>query len=139
MLRVLLGLALVLIALPASAQTAEEWSRCLADGSKIPAEARVGYCTQLIQSGRLLTQNVRAAYWNRGVAYGTIGQYDKAISDYTQAIALQPTGAAYALRGYTYERKGARDQAIADYRTALRLSPDLDFAKQALTKLGVSP
>ena len=43
------------------------------------------------------------AYYNRGVAYGDLGQYQKEIDDYTRAIELDPQHAnAYFNRGITY-------------------------------------
>ena len=43
------------------------------------------------------------AYLNRGVAYGHKGQYDKAISEFTKAIEINPRDAeAYYNRGLSY-------------------------------------
>jgi tetratricopeptide (TPR) repeat protein len=140
--KVLMGLALALAALPALAQTSpEEWQRCqgVGIGASIPAEARIGYCTQLIQSGRLSTENIPRTYLNRGRAYYYNHQYDQAVADITHTIALKPSVDAYINRAGAYEKKGMRDQAISDYRAALGLNPNYDYAKQALTRLGVRP
>ncbi|MFZ1109035.1 MAG: tetratricopeptide repeat protein [Rhodomicrobium sp.] len=53
------------------------------------------------------------------------GDYDRAISDYNQAIRLKPDYAdAYNNRGNAYRAKGDNDRAIADYDQAIRLKPD---------------
>ena len=55
--------------------------------------------------------------------------YDKAVSHYTQAIALSPELAeAYINRGNAYYRKGEFDTAIQDYNTAIDLNPEFTGA-----------
>jgi tetratricopeptide (TPR) repeat protein len=127
MLRILIIMAVALIALPAWAYTPEEWDRCegVGTGAEVPAEARIAYCTQLIQSGQLTTADLSAAYNNRGNAYRTQGLTDQAIADHTQAIALNPNDAShYYNRGNEYIDKKLPDQAIADYTQAIALKPD---------------
>jgi tetratricopeptide (TPR) repeat protein len=52
------------------------------------------------------------------------GNYDRAISDYTEAIRLKPNYAkAYYNRGNAYREKGDYDRAISDYNEAIRLNP----------------
>ena len=65
------------------------------------------------------------AYYNRGNAYGDIGEYNRAIADYDTALALQP-GYVYALnnRGNAYVQKGEYERAMADFDAAIRLKPD---------------
>jgi tetratricopeptide (TPR) repeat protein len=64
------------------------------------------------------------AYNNRGNAYKSKGEYDRAISDYDQAIRLNPKLAiAYHGRGNAYNSKGDYDRAIADYNRTIRLDP----------------
>ena len=58
-----------------------------------------------------------------------IGQYDKAISDYTKAIETDPKFAvAYYSRGMAYRQKGQYDQAISDYTKAIETDPKLAMA-----------
>ena len=55
-----------------------------------------------------------------GCVYWRTAHYDRAIADFTNAIASKPDYAeAYYMRGSAYHFKGIRDQAIADYRAAL--------------------
>jgi tetratricopeptide (TPR) repeat protein len=65
------------------------------------------------------------AYQNRGVLFVATGEYDRAIEDSTQAIALAPDyHDAYHNRGNAYAGKGEYDRAIADYKKAISLRPD---------------
>jgi tetratricopeptide (TPR) repeat protein len=61
---------------------------------------------------------------NRGIAYGELGQYQRAIEDYTEAIRLKPDDAeAYYNRGNAYANLGQQPRAIEDYTEAIRLKP----------------
>ena len=54
--------------------------------------------------------------------------YDKAISDYTKAIGIEPNLAlAYLNRGLVYHAKGSYDQAISDQSKAIECNPKFDF------------
>jgi len=64
------------------------------------------------------------AYYNRGLAYLDEKDYDKAISDFTEAIRLDPKFDAYFHRGVAYAEKGDHDKAISDYTEAIRLEPN---------------
>src|SRR5262249_12990403 len=63
--------------------------------------------------------------WNgRGSTYGMLGQDDKALADFSQAIALDPNNAAaWGNRGYAHRALGRYDKACADYQKALVLAP----------------
>jgi tetratricopeptide (TPR) repeat protein len=63
-----------------------------------------------------------AAYNNRGFAYADQRKFDKAISDYNEAIRLNPNLAiAYNNRGIAYRRVGDHNKAHSDFATAKRL------------------
>ena len=50
--------------------------------------------------------------------------FDKAISDFTTAIRLEPKDAIlYLSRGIAFSARGQLDEAIADFTEAIRLSP----------------
>jgi tetratricopeptide (TPR) repeat protein len=62
------------------------------------------------------------AYWHRGEICRMKGDYDHAISDFSQAIKLDPKYAlAYDRRGQSYYGKHEYDLAMADYEKALKL------------------
>ena len=68
--------------------------------------------------------NVLIAYIDRGQGYSERRQYDQAISDYTQALEINPRYAeAYYNRGNAHGKKDLIDQAILDYTKALEVNP----------------
>ncbi|CAD8173218.1 unnamed protein product [Paramecium pentaurelia] len=69
------------------------------------------------------------AYYNRGNLYTNIGDKDKALSDYNQAILLDPDNAkAYYNRGNLYQTIGDKDKALRDYNQAIQLDPKFSIA-----------
>ena len=63
-------------------------------------------------------------YYNRGIAYANTGKIDRAVQDFTQAIALNPKFAdAYYNRGNAHSIKGEYDKAIRDYTQVIALNP----------------
>ena len=67
------------------------------------------------------------AYYNRGIAYRQLGNYNDAISDYSRVIRIDPDYAdAYYNRGNIYMIRSINRQedAIADYSRAIRIEPD---------------
>ncbi len=64
-------------------------------------------------------------YNNRGIAYASINDYDSAIGDFNQAIALDPDdAAAYNSRGLAYASIGDYEHAIEDFDQSIALDPD---------------
>jgi tetratricopeptide (TPR) repeat protein len=61
-----------------------------------------------------------ALHINRGVAYGRARQYDRAISEYSRCIQLDPQDPrAYWYRGCDYSRSGKTNEADKDLNKAL--------------------
>jgi tetratricopeptide (TPR) repeat protein/serine/threonine protein kinase len=64
-------------------------------------------------------------YYCRGNAYRKLGQWEKAIADYSEAIKLEPKHAsAWGGRGAVYcDRLGQPAQAVDDFSEAIKLAP----------------
>ena len=79
----------------------------------------------MIQSGRETAADRATAYRLRGVAYRDKGDLDRAITDFSEAIRLNPLlASAYHDRGVAYRAKGDQRRAIADHADAIRLDPN---------------
>ncbi len=66
---------------------------------------------------------------NRGLAYHHLGDYERAIADYTEVICLDPEYAyAYYNRGLAYRKLGDYENAIADCTEAIYLDPEYAYA-----------
>jgi len=77
------------------------------------------------------TSSDSAFYQKRGDDYTGRGEYDRAISDYTEAIRLNPQDAvAYYSRGFAYHYKNNQDRAFENYKTAIQLKSE--FALQPM-------
>jgi tetratricopeptide (TPR) repeat protein len=70
----------------------------------------------------------------RGLAHYELGEYDMAIADNNQALAISPNYAmAYNGRGVAYYRKGEMDKAVADMEKVLQYSDDPTLREHATT------
>ena len=66
------------------------------------------------------------AYVNRGNAYASSKQFEKAIVDFDRAIELNPFLAlAYKYRANAYSRLGEIERAIRDHNRALELEAEI--------------
>jgi lipoprotein NlpI len=83
----------------------------------------IKHCSAAIASGKLSGQALAQAHVYRGVEYAGKGDHERAISDYSAAILIDPKFAeAYHNRGTSWANKGEPDRAIADFDAALRLN-----------------
>ena len=70
----------------------------------------------------LLNPKPALAYYNRGLAYVTLGQHERAIQDFDEAIRLNPQYAeVYNNRGGAYEAIGKSIEAERDFAKAKEL------------------
>ena len=108
------------------AQTRDElWSRCRAT----EPDLSIGGCTAIIQLEQETTNDLATAFYNRGNAYSTKGDNDRAMRDYDEAIRLNPKFSdAFYNRGNVVLDKGDNDRAIRDYDEAIRLNPKFSDA-----------
>jgi len=88
------------------------------------ADVRIVACSALIAKGRDATADLSIPLNNRGLGYASKEEYDQAIRDYTEAIAINPNFAlAFSNRGVAYEAKGLFGPAIDDYSKAIAVDP----------------
>ncbi|KAH9615509.1 hypothetical protein KSS87_003007 [Heliosperma pusillum] len=81
------------------------------------------------------------AYYNLGVVYSEMMQYDTALTCYEKAALERPMYAeAYCNMGVIFKNRGDLESAIACYERCLAVSPNFEIAKNnmaiALTDLG---
>lgn len=107
-----------------SVTTTRAWANCQG-GEGIWAEMRVTGCNDVITSGKAVGPELAKAHYNRGNALLQKSEYNKAIEDYSKALALMPDDAA-AL----HERCWARallnidlEDALSDCNKALMIKP----------------
>jgi len=75
----------------------------------------------------LLSQSATASY--------RAGDYEKAITDYTEAIRINPNYYyTFYMRGAAYSQIGDLDRAIEDYNQSIRLSSTITFPAPYLNR-----
>ena len=122
-LLLLAGWLLCGVALGQSSPDAEKCAEASGPDETISA------CTRAITSGDLSAFNLTIAFYNRGTAWNSKGNYDRAIADFNEAIQLRPEYAlAYNNRGNAWGNKNDYERAIGDYSEAIRLNPKYALA-----------
>jgi tetratricopeptide (TPR) repeat protein len=87
---------------------------------RTPAEAAIAACSDVINA----SPKAVWAYTNRGLAYSSSGDQDRAIDDLDMAIGLDRGYArAYAIRATAFNGKGNWDRGIVDLTKAIELNP----------------
>lgn len=124
------GLALAL-ALPAAAQdggaAADRDIAALTEGCVQEEKIilRIESCTRLIRAAPESEGNLAWVFNNRGLAFETVRNFERALADYNTALLLDPTYAVgYNNRGNVHARLGDLDAAIADHSQAVEIDPD---------------
>jgi tetratricopeptide (TPR) repeat protein len=109
------------------AQTLKEWGQCSGEGKA--ADVVINACSGIIQAGQDGPRRLAIAFNNRGDAYKSSGEYDRALKDYEQALLFNPNFAsAYNNRGVIYGLKGDYDRAIREYGEAISLDKKFSAA-----------
>ena len=87
--------------------------------------------TRAIISGQLGAEALAVTFNNRGVAYGELGDFDRAIIDYNEALGLRPDDptsirnlrVGHVKRGVAAANLGESEKAVADFTKAIELDP----------------
>jgi tetratricopeptide (TPR) repeat protein len=75
------------------------------------------------------------AFNNRGLCYNKLKNYDRAVADFNQSIALNPkTASTFNNRGIVYYELKEYASAIADLNQAITLDPKFVSAHQNLSE-----
>lgn len=99
-------------------------------------EQAVELFTTAIVSGELDVEALAIAYNNRGVAYDQLGDYDRAVADYQEALSLKPDDpmsrrnlrVVLVRRGVALANTGEYQRALTDLSKAIELGPDKAIA-----------
>jgi tetratricopeptide (TPR) repeat protein len=113
---------------PAAWAADKAWSDC----TNSNVEISIAGCTKVLGRGAAETaENQAIAHHNRGLAFLSKGDGDRAIADLDRAIELKPDYSdAYLSRGFIYGSKGAYDKEIADESKAIEINPKAAIAYQ---------
>ena len=122
----LLGCALTLAAampVSARAESGQSFAWCKGQGNPT-IEQQIGACTALVEAKSGEARSRALNYFRRAGAYLRHQDFDKAISDFGDGLALDAGNrAAYYGRAIAYEAKKDTERAIADYGSAIELDP----------------
>jgi tetratricopeptide (TPR) repeat protein len=108
----------------------EKIAKCTTYESIIQTDARIAYCTAIIDAN--VQPGIKAtAFLHRGVARRDKGELERALADFSEAIDLfPPYAAAFVDRGVTYSQMKVYERAISDFDRAIVLMPSLPDAYQ---------
>ncbi len=105
--------------------TALDWFKKveeLWDGQKI---ANPEKAAEYLANAISLNPDYAIVYYNRGIAYKNVGQYQRAIDYFNAVIRLIPdNGDAYGNRGISFYNIGEYQRAIEDFNEVIRHRPD---------------
>lgn len=98
---------------------------CLAAASKPDDRYTIAQCSKVIDSRETEKGERCKALLERAAAHARVGQVDRAIADYDDALRVDPKQPdALNARGELWRGKGDARKALADFSAALKLKPD---------------
>jgi tetratricopeptide (TPR) repeat protein len=72
-----------------------------------------------------LNPNLSGAYFEQGISYGQLGDFDKALTLVDKALEMEPQNGLYLYgRGRVYLLAGKQDQAMEDFKNAAALDDE---------------
>jgi tetratricopeptide (TPR) repeat protein len=118
----------ILLAHVSYALTQQQIDQC--EGrARATAEEEIEACSAMLNSGKYKGSNLAIIYNNRCSAYHENSEYDKAISDCTQSLKINPSYAnAFYNRSLAKYRKEDYDGTIGDASSAIKLNSQYDKA-----------
>jgi tetratricopeptide (TPR) repeat protein len=130
--RIIAMLLASLLAAPAAAAGLDEVQAGNAAFTTGQFQIAVEAYTRGIQAGDLDADALAIAFNNRGVAFGELGDFDRAIRDYGEALRLRPEDKtsiknlriAHVRRGGAAAGRGDMDRALAEYSQAIQVDPN---------------
>ena len=103
------------------------------------SDEAIAACNRAIMSRDLSSLHLTITLYNRGTAWNSKGDHDRAIEDFSEAIRLRPEYAsAYNNRGNAWGKKGEyanRTTAYEPYMDAPRLAKQSLFALAGQVKI----
>jgi tetratricopeptide (TPR) repeat protein len=117
---------------------------CLAATGADDVEKAASVCAPVIENDKTAKPDLVKALIARGALFARHDQIDRAISDYSRAIQLDPSLAdVFNMRGELWLKKGDRPKAVQDFGVALMINPNHEKARanhkamaQELERLG---
>jgi tetratricopeptide (TPR) repeat protein len=120
--------SIVGISKTSEAQLSQAWTWCV-NKENASADLQIGGCTSVIQSGKETPANLAVAFTNRGNAHLRKKDSNAAISDYGEAIRLNPRYVhAHHNRGLAYAAIEIHHLAVTNYDEAIKLDPNFTSA-----------
>jgi Flp pilus assembly protein TadD len=91
---------------------------------------------ELLEDVTETAPTVTSAHIDLGIAYGMVGEFERAEQSIQTALKLNPRHpVAHNEMGIVFRKTGRFEEARASYETALRLHPDFHFARRNLAIL----
>lgn len=117
---------------------------CIAAAAGDDADKTIAACSTLIENDKTSRADRIKALIARAVAYDRKDMTDRAISDYSTVLWLDPAlSDIFNARGELWRKKGDRPHALQDFAAAIKLAPDHPIARgnykslaQELERLG---
>ena len=131
---ILIAATLLVLASPGWAASQRDYDDC---NQLKDLDRRIAGCARIIGDRKEPANNRAIAYSNRGAAWYTKGDHDRAVADFSDAIKLNPNFVdAYTNRGLAFREKRDYARAISDVTRAMQLRGQAsyeDYVQRAIS------